>query len=101
MDRLRDVEELVLAVDDAPLGVEARVAHERDERVEDLGDAAAESRRGEMKDALARERLGERLQLLHQPPAHDRRVVRQGLMADVYLLKFHGAAGYRRARRIS
>ena len=101
VDRLRDVEELVLAVDDAPLGVEAGVAHERDERVEDLGDAAAESRRGEMKDALARERLGERLQLLHQPPADDRRVVRQGLVADVYLLKFHGGAGYRRARRIS
>jgi putative component of toxin-antitoxin plasmid stabilization module len=54
-----------------------------------------------MKDALARERLGERLQLLHQPPADDCRVVRQGLVADVYLLKFHGAAGYRRARRIS
>ena len=54
MDRLRDVEELVLAVDDPPLGVEAGVAHERHERVEDLGDAAAERGGGEMEDALAR-----------------------------------------------
>ena len=86
VDRLRDVEELLLPVDDPPLGVEARVAHERDERVEDLGDAATERGRGEVEDALAGKRLGERLQLLHQPPARDRRVVRQGLMADVYLL---------------
>ena len=60
VDRLRDVEELILAVDDAPLGVEPGVAHERDERVEDLGHAAAEGRRREVQHAPARERLRER-----------------------------------------
>ena len=45
VDSLRDVEELVLPVDDAPLDVETRVAHQRDQGVVDLGDAAAEGGR--------------------------------------------------------
>ena len=42
VDGLRDVEEFVLAEDHLPLGLEARIPHERYERVEDLRDAAAE-----------------------------------------------------------
>jgi len=83
VDRLRHVEELVLAVDHLPLGLEPRVAHERDERVEDLGDAAAEGRGREVQDALALERLGERLDLIHDAAARDRRVVGEGLVPDV------------------
>ena len=40
--QLRRVEELLAAVDHLPLGVEPDVAHQRDQRVEDLRDAAAE-----------------------------------------------------------
>jgi hypothetical protein len=101
VNRLCDVEELVLAVDHAPLGLEAGVAHQRNERVEDLCHAAPEGRRREVEDPLPCERLRERLQLLHQPTADDGRVVRERLVADVYLLKFHGGGGYRRVRRIS
>jgi hypothetical protein len=86
VNRFRHVEELVLALNDAPFGVEPRLAHERHERVEDLGDAAPERGGGEMEHALARERLGERLDLLHEPAARDGRVVGERLVADVDLL---------------
>ena len=66
MDRLRDVEELVLAVDDPPLDVEPGVAHERNERVVDLGDAAAERGRREVEHALALERRRELADLVHE-----------------------------------
>ncbi len=59
VDRLRHIEELVRAVDDPPLRLEPGVGHERDERVVDLGHAAAEGGRGEVQHALARQRLGE------------------------------------------
>jgi hypothetical protein len=101
VDRLRDVEELGLAVDHTPLGVEACVAHERDDRVEELGYAAAERGCRKVQDALAGKWLGEGPQLLHEAAARDRRVVRECLMADVYLLQLHGGGGYRRLRRIS
>ena len=83
VDRLRDVEELVLAADDPPLDLEAGVGHERDERVVDLGDAAAERRRRQVEDALPRERLGEPPDLVHEPAGRDRRVVAERLVADV------------------
>ena len=51
---LRRVEELLAAVDHVPLDVEADVLHQRDQRVEDLRDAAAEGGRGQVQDALAR-----------------------------------------------
>jgi hypothetical protein len=88
-------------VDHTPLGVEPGVAHERDERVEDLGHPASESGRGKMQHALAGERLCERPQLFHEATARDRRVVGKGLVADVYLLQLHGGGGYRRLRRIN
>ena len=91
VDRLRDVEELVLAVDDPPLGVEARVLHERDERVQDLGHAAAERGRREVQDAQALERLRERGDLVHETAPGDRGVVRENLVTDVDGLKLQAA----------
>ena len=90
VDRLRDVEELVPAVDDPPFDVEPGVPHERDERVEDLGDATAERGRREVEHPLALERRGELLDLVHEAPRGDRRVVGQELRADVDQLELHG-----------
>ena len=87
VDRLRHVEELVLAVNDPPLRVEAGVAHKRDQRVVDLGDAAAERRRGQMQHALAGERLGQAADLLHQAARGQRRVVAKRLVSDVDVLE--------------
>ena len=61
---LRRVEELLAPVDDLPLALEPDVLHERDERVEDLGDAAAERGRRDVHDARALQRLGELADLL-------------------------------------
>jgi len=44
MHRLRDVKELVGAADHLPVGFEAEVRHQRHERGQNLGDAAAERR---------------------------------------------------------
>ena len=89
VDRLRDVEELIRALDDPPLDVEPGVAHQRNQRVVDLGDAAAEGRRGQVYDALALKRLGEPPDLIHQPTRGDSGVVRQRLGPGVDELK-HG-----------
>ena len=67
VDRLRDVEELLVAVDDPPLDVEPGIRHQRDERVVDLRDAAAEGGRGQVDDALALEGLGEPADLSIRP----------------------------------
>ena len=83
VDRLRDVEELVLAVDDLPLGLEPGVTHERDERVEDLGDTAAEGGRGEVQHALAGEGLRKRPDLVHEAACSNRGVVTEVLRPDV------------------
>ena len=58
--QLRDVEELLAPEDHVPVRVEADVAHQRHDRVEDLRDAAAERGRVDVQDALALERLRER-----------------------------------------
>jgi hypothetical protein len=79
---LRRVEELLAPVDDLPLGLEADVLHERHERVEDLAHAAAERRGGDVHDARALQRLGERADLLDELATHQMRVVGQGLGAD-------------------
>ena len=100
VDRLRDVEELVLAVDDLPLGVEPGVAHERDERVEDLRHAAAERGGREMEDALARQAAPPSVRIWSMSAAaRDRRVVPERLVADVDRLQLHGGGGYRARRR--
>ena len=76
--------------------VEPRVLHQRDERVLDLGDAAAERRRGELEHARAGERRGELADLVHQPAGRDRRVVRKRLVTDVDELE-HARGGARSA----
>ena len=58
------------------------VAHQRDERVEDLGHAAAHGGRVEVQDPLARERLGELVDLLDQGLAGEVPVVGYRLVAD-------------------
>ena len=50
VDRLRDLEELLVAVDDAPLRGDAEVIEQRDLREEDLGDAAAVLGRVDVQD---------------------------------------------------
>ena len=77
VDRLRRGEERVAALDDAPLDGEARVLHQRDERVLDLGDTAAERRGRELEHPRAAERGGEREDLVHEAAGRDGRVVRK------------------------
>jgi hypothetical protein len=89
MDRLRDVVELLGAGDDAPLDLEARVLHQGNERVVDLGNAAAECRRRQVHDTLSCKRLGKPADFVHQSPRRDGRVIRKGLMSDVDELE-HG-----------
>ena len=67
--QLGDVEELLAAEDHLPVGVEADVAHQRHERVEDLRDAAAERGGAHVQHPLARERLGQLADLLDQATA--------------------------------
>lgn len=92
VNRLRDVEELRLAVHDAPLDVEADVAHQRDQRVHDLGDPAAKRCRGEVEDLGAFERLCELANLVGKPALDDRRVVAERLPSHLIGLK-HGGGG--------
>src|SRR5712691_3736937 len=93
VDRLRDVVELLGAANDPPLGFEAGVLHQRDERVVDLRDAAPERRCGQVDDTLTGERLGEATDLLHQATRGDRRVIRERLVSDVDELQ-QGCADY-------
>ena len=58
MDRLRDLEELVAALDHGPLRVDAQIAHEGDVGDEELGHAAAVGGAVDLKDARTSERLG-------------------------------------------
>ena len=89
VDRLRDVPELVAALDDPPLGIEAGAAHERDERVVDLRHTAAERRGRKVDDALALERLRKPADLVHQTTSRNRGVVGKRLMSGVDELE-HG-----------
>ena len=83
VNRLRDVEEVLGSADDPPLDLEARVLHQRHERVVDLRDTAAERSRREVHDPLSRERRGQLADLVHQPARRERRVIRERLVADV------------------
>ena len=83
VERLRDVEELLGALDDAPLDLEADVGHQGHERVVDLGDTAAERGRREMDHALGLQRLGEPMNLADETARGDRRVVGEALVPDV------------------
>ena len=97
VEELGRVEELFLAEDHLPVGVEAGVAHQRHDRVEDLRDAAAERGRADVQDAVALERLRERADLLAQLFAGDVGVVGQRLVAEGDFLK-HRAEFYRPRR---
>jgi hypothetical protein len=83
VDLLRGVEELVLTVNDPPLGIDAGADHQRDERVVDLRDAAAEGRRREMQDALSLQRRDEPRDLGGQAAPEERGVVGERLVSDV------------------
>src|SRR5262249_22539412 len=83
VNRLRRTEELVGALDDPPLGVESGVPHQRNERVKDLGHAAAEGRHRKVQDTLAFDLSREPANLIHRVARRDRPVVEQGLVADV------------------
>ena len=91
--QLGRVEELFAPVDHLPLAVQAHVAHQRHERVEDLRDAAAEGGRGDVHDPLALQRLGELADFGDQLPAADVRVVGERLVSDGHGLE-HAAARY-------
>ena len=68
---LRDVEELLAPEDDVPVRLEPRVAHQGNERVEDLGDAPAHRGRRQVEHPLPPEGLGELLDLLDQRAADE------------------------------
>ncbi len=91
--QLGRVEELFAAVDHLPLAVQADVAHQRHERVQDLRDAAAERGRRDVHHALALQRLGQLADLGDQLAAADVRVVGERLVGDGDGLE-HAAARY-------
>ena len=76
-----------------PLAVEADVAHQRHERVEDLRDSAAEGRGGDVHDALILQRLGQLADFGDQLAPTDVGVVSERLVAYGYWLE-HAAARY-------
>ncbi len=79
--QLGRVEELFAAVDHVPLAVQADVAHQRHERVEDLRDAAAEGGGRDVHHALALQRLGQLADFGDQLAPADVRVVGERLVA--------------------
>ena len=87
MHELGGGEELVLAVDHLPLDLEADVAHQRHERVEDLRHAAAERGRREVHDPPALQRLGQLADLVDQLPPDDVGVVGQALVSQRHWLE--------------
>src|SRR4051794_22206154 len=91
--QLGGVEELLAAHDDLPLGLDADVAHERHERVEDLGHATAERGRREVEDLESLQLFGKLVDLLYEWATHEMRVVGQGLVAHSYGLQ-QGAAPF-------
>ena len=83
VEALGDVVELRRRREDLPVRLEADVVHERDQRVEDLGDAAAEGGGVDVQDLAALELLAELVDLGHQVLGDDAAVVGQRFVADV------------------
>ena len=83
VEALGDVEEVVVGGQHLPLGLEADVVHQRHERVEDLGHAAAERRGVDVQDALAPQALAELDDLAVVVLEDDALVVGDRLVADV------------------
>ena len=75
------------------MGVQPDVAHQRDDRVEDLRDAAAERGRVDVENALSLQGLCQSTDLLDRVLAHDVRVVGQRALAQGDLLKHRGSVG--------
>ena len=79
---LRDAEELVAAVDDLPLGLDAEIAQQRDVGGEQLGDAAAVGRGVDVEDPGADERRGGGADPLDRLVARDLAVVVEVLLQE-------------------
>jgi hypothetical protein len=89
VEALGDVEERLRPEHDVPLGLDADVAHERHEGVQDLGDPAAEARRAHVQHTRPVEPLAQLHDLVVQLPADDAAVICERLVAGVYALQ-HG-----------
>jgi hypothetical protein len=87
VEQLGRVEELLAAHDHLPMRVEAHVAHQRHERVEDLRDPTPEGGRADVQDALPLQVLRQLTDLVDQAAPGQVGVVRQRLAAERYLLK--------------
>src|SRR5690606_34866806 len=74
--------ELLAADDHLPLGLDPHVAHERDERVEDLRHAPAERGGAEVEDLQPLQPLGELPDLGDERAADEVGVVREALVTD-------------------
>ena len=97
--QLGRVEELLAPVDHLPLALQAHVAHERHERVEDLRDPAAEGGRRDVHHALALQRLGQLADLLDQLTPADVGVVGERLVSCGDGLEHGRTARYLAGRR--
>ena len=82
VEALRGVVELLAAQHHLPFGLDTDVVHERDQRVEDLGDAAAEGGRREVEHAQALKVLRELADLRDQWPSGEVCVVGKALVTD-------------------
>ncbi len=80
--QLGRVEEFLAPVDHLPLALQAHVAHQRHERVQDLRHAPAERRRGDVHHPAALQRLRQLADLVDQVPPADVRVVGERLGGD-------------------
>ena len=87
VQQLGRVEELLPAEDHVPVGVDAGVAHQRHDRVEDLRDAPAEGGGADVEHALPLQRLGQLADALGQLLAGDVPVVGERLLAEGDFLK--------------
>ena len=81
MEQLGRVVELLFAEDHVPVGVDADVAHQRHDRVEDLRDAAAEGGGADVQNAVALHRLRQLANPFDRLLAGDVGVVGEGLLA--------------------
>jgi len=91
VDGLRNVEELLLALDDSPFGLEPGVAHDRNERVQNLGDASAERSRRQVQYTQTADRSTRRLISSIRPRGQAKRS-RQATCARVHELQHRPGA---------
>ena len=81
MEQLGRVVELLFAEDHVPVRIDADVAHQRHDRVEDLRDAAAERGGADVENAMAFHRLRQLANPFDCLLAGDVGVVGEGLLA--------------------